>query len=128
RDVFKMVNSYANSEGKEILENTKRKFFMNGNETIGFDNSKVECCNFHKRGHLARECITLRSQDTKHMESTRRTMPVETPPLAALVSCDGLGGYDWSDQAEEGLTNFALMDYFSLLKDLKTSKINAITC
>nr|GEY37164.1 hypothetical protein [Tanacetum cinerariifolium] len=32
---------------------------------------------------------------------------------AALVSCDGLGGYDWSDQAKDGPTNFALMAYSS---------------
>ncbi|GKF67705.1 hypothetical protein Tco_0197384, partial [Tanacetum coccineum] len=31
----------------------------------------------------------------------------------ALVSCDGLGGYDWSDQAEEG-PNYALMAFSSL--------------
>nr|GEV08514.1 hypothetical protein [Tanacetum cinerariifolium] len=42
---------------------------------------------------------------------TRKTMLVETPNSLALVSCDGLGGYDWSDQAEEGLTNYALMAY-----------------
>ncbi|GJT84072.1 hypothetical protein Tco_1058414 [Tanacetum coccineum] len=34
----------------------------------------------------------------------------------ALVSCDGLGGYDWSDQAEEG-PNFALMAYSSSSSD-----------
>nr|GEX19497.1 putative ribonuclease H-like domain-containing protein [Tanacetum cinerariifolium] len=28
-----------------------------------------------------------------------------------MESCDGLGGYDWSDQAEEGATNYALMAY-----------------
>ncbi|GJX15067.1 ribonuclease H-like domain-containing protein [Tanacetum coccineum] len=28
-----------------------------------------------------------------------------------LISCDGLGDYDWSDQAEEGPTNFAFMAY-----------------
>ncbi|GJY95085.1 hypothetical protein Tco_0511446 [Tanacetum coccineum] len=74
----------------------------------------------------------------------------------ALMSCDG-AGYDWSDQAEEGPTNFALMAYTStssnsevstdsncsssclenvkilneqneqLLKELRTSKLNAIT-
>nr|GFA89537.1 hypothetical protein [Tanacetum cinerariifolium] len=49
------------------------------------------------------ECRALRNQDTKHKESTRRTVPVETPASAALVSSDGLGGYDWSDQAEEEL-------------------------
>nr|GEY41286.1 hypothetical protein [Tanacetum cinerariifolium] len=34
-------------------------------------------------------------------ESTRRNVPVKTTNSLALVSCDGLGGYDWSDQAEE---------------------------
>nr|GFA47967.1 hypothetical protein [Tanacetum cinerariifolium] len=59
------------------------------------------------------ECIAPRNQDTKHKESTRRTVPVEIHALVVLVSCDGLGGYDWSGQAEEGPTNFALMAYSS---------------
>ncbi|GKA53644.1 hypothetical protein Tco_0746959 [Tanacetum coccineum] len=37
---------------------------------------------------------------------------METSTSIALVSCDGLGGYDWSDQAEE-LPNYALMAYSS---------------
>nr|GEV05030.1 hypothetical protein [Tanacetum cinerariifolium] len=36
----------------------------------------------------------------------------------ALVSCDGLGGYDWSDQAEEG-PNYALMAFTSSSFDSK---------
>ncbi|GJZ31153.1 hypothetical protein Tco_0576200 [Tanacetum coccineum] len=40
-------------------------------------------------------------------ENTRRVVPVETTTSNGLVSCDG-SGYDWSDQAEEGPTNFAL--------------------
>nr|GFC49561.1 ribonuclease H-like domain-containing protein [Tanacetum cinerariifolium] len=85
------------SEAKASVDkpkNTRRKFSMNGNETIGFDKSKVECYNCHKRRHFARECRAPRSQDTKHKESTRRTVPVETPASSALVSCDRLGGYD----------------------------------
>nr|GFD08558.1 hypothetical protein [Tanacetum cinerariifolium] len=38
-------------------------------------------------------------QDVKIL-STKRTVPVETLASTALVSCDGLGGYDCSDQAE----------------------------
>nr|GFB17272.1 hypothetical protein [Tanacetum cinerariifolium] len=142
---------------RRFLKNTRRKFFMNGNETIGFEKSKVECYNIHQRGHFARECRVPRSQDTKHKESTRRTVPMEPLACSALVSCDGLGGYDWSDQVKDSPTNFTLMAYSfissnskvstdsncsssylenvkilkeqneQLLKDLSISKINAIT-
>nr|GEW29656.1 retrovirus-related Pol polyprotein from transposon TNT 1-94 [Tanacetum cinerariifolium] len=75
--------------------------------TTNIDNmSNVVICAFL-------ECRALRSQDTKNKESTRRIMHVETPALTSLVSCDGLGGYDWSDQAEEG-PNYALMAYTSI--------------
>nr|GEV25117.1 reverse transcriptase domain-containing protein [Tanacetum cinerariifolium] len=87
---------------KRFLKKTRRKLTINGNETIGFDKTNVECYICHKRGHFAREYRAPRIQDTKHKESTRKTMHVETPDLTALVSCDGLGGYDWSDQAKEG--------------------------
>ncbi|GJR39343.1 ribonuclease H-like domain-containing protein [Tanacetum coccineum] len=138
------------------MKNTGRKFSVNGNETIGFDKSKVECYKCHKRRHFARECKAPRNQENRNRESTRRSVPVETTTSNALISCDGLGDYDWSDQAEEGPTNFALMAYSStssnsevstdsncsssclenvkilkeqneqLLKDLRTSKLNTI--
>nr|GEY70219.1 hypothetical protein [Tanacetum cinerariifolium] len=46
---------------------------------LRFDKSKVKCYSCHKRGHFAREYRALRSQDTKHKESTRKTVLVETP-------------------------------------------------
>ncbi|GKB71249.1 ribonuclease H-like domain-containing protein, partial [Tanacetum coccineum] len=86
-----------------FLKNTRRKLIVNGNVTIGFDKSKVECYNCHKRGHFARECRALRNQENRNREITRRFVPVEITTSNALVSCDGYG-YDWSDQAEEGPT------------------------
>nr|GEZ09240.1 hypothetical protein [Tanacetum cinerariifolium] len=82
---------------KRFLKKIGRKLTIDGNDTIGFDKSNVECYNFHKKGHFAREFRAPKSQDTKHKESTRRTEPVETPASMTLVSCDGLGGYDWNE-------------------------------
>ncbi|GJV88564.1 ribonuclease H-like domain-containing protein [Tanacetum coccineum] len=79
---------------RRFLKNTRKKLTVNGNETIGFDKSKVECYNYHKRGHFARECKAPRNQDNKNKESSRRSVPVEKSTSTALVSCDGLGGYD----------------------------------
>ncbi|GKA52891.1 putative ribonuclease H-like domain-containing protein, partial [Tanacetum coccineum] len=95
---------------RRFLKKIGRKLTVNSNENIGFDKSKVECYNCHKKGHFARECKALRNQDNKNKESSRRSVPVETTTSIALVSCVGLGGYDWSDQAEEG-PNYALMAY-----------------
>nr|GEY40960.1 hypothetical protein [Tanacetum cinerariifolium] len=97
---------------RRFLKKTGKKLTVNSNYTIGFDKSNVECYNCHKRGHFARECRALRSQDTKHKESTRRIVPEETHDSTTLVSCDGLGGYDWSDQAEEG-PHYGLIAYTS---------------
>ncbi|GJY06379.1 reverse transcriptase domain-containing protein [Tanacetum coccineum] len=71
----------------------RRKLTVNRNETIGFDKSKVECYNCHKRGHFAKECKAPRNQDNKNKEISRRSMHVETTTSITLLSCDGLGGY-----------------------------------
>ncbi|GKE52526.1 hypothetical protein Tco_1487682 [Tanacetum coccineum] len=74
---------------KRFLKNTGRKLGMNNKERIG----------------------APKNQDSRNKEPTRRNVPVKETTLNALVSqCDGFG-YDWSDQAEEGPTNFALKAY-----------------
>ncbi|GJV09150.1 ribonuclease H-like domain-containing protein [Tanacetum coccineum] len=71
---------------RRFLKNTRRKLDMANNERIGFDKSKVECFNCHKRGHFARECRAPRNQDSKNKEAIRRTVPVEETTSNALVS------------------------------------------
>nr|GEW21128.1 putative ribonuclease H-like domain-containing protein [Tanacetum cinerariifolium] len=84
---------------RKFLKKTRKKLTVNGNETIGFDKSNVECYNCHKRRHFARECRAPTNQDNKHKESSRRSTPVETSASIAFVSCDGFNGYDWREIA-----------------------------
>ncbi|GJZ73805.1 ribonuclease H-like domain-containing protein [Tanacetum coccineum] len=66
-----------------------------------------------RRGHFARECRAPRNQGNRNRDGPRRNAPVDTSTTNALVVQDGIGGYDWSFQAKEGITNFALMAYTS---------------
>ncbi|GJZ59770.1 retrovirus-related pol polyprotein from transposon TNT 1-94 [Tanacetum coccineum] len=74
---------------RKFLKNTRRMLTMNGTETIGFDKSKVECYNCHKRGHFTRECRAPRNQENRNKENTRSVL-VETTTSNASISCDGL--------------------------------------
>ncbi|GKA73701.1 ribonuclease H-like domain-containing protein [Tanacetum coccineum] len=95
---------------RRFLKKTGRNL---GTDTIGFDKTKVECYNCHRRGYFARECRAPKYYDNRNKETTKGTVSVKETTSKALVSqCDGLG-YDWSDQAEEGPTNFVLMAYTS---------------
>nr|GEX20206.1 reverse transcriptase domain-containing protein [Tanacetum cinerariifolium] len=90
---------------------TGRKVGANGSKTIRFDKTNVECYNCHKRSHFARECMDPKENMNK--ELVRRNVIVETIDAKALVAQDGIE-YDWSDQAKDGPSNFALMAYTSL--------------
>ncbi|GKA84684.1 ribonuclease H-like domain-containing protein [Tanacetum coccineum] len=97
---------------KRFLKKIERNLNFNGKETAGFDKTKVESYNCHRRGHFAKEWQAPRNQCNRKEIAQRRIVPVETSANALVVQ-DGIGGYDWSFQAEEGITNFALMAYTS---------------
>nr|GEV16150.1 hypothetical protein [Tanacetum cinerariifolium] len=76
---------------RRFLQRTRRNLGANGPTFMGFDMSKVECYNCHRKGHFARKCRS--SKDTRRnyaAEPQRRNVPIETSTSNALVSqCDG---------------------------------------
>ncbi|GJX45322.1 putative ribonuclease H-like domain-containing protein [Tanacetum coccineum] len=114
---------------KRFLKKTGRNLNFNGKETIGFDKTKVECYNCHRRGYFAREYRAPRNQGNRNGDAPRRNAPVDTSTTNALAIQDGIGGYNWSFQAEEGITNFSLMAYTSQgSSSLSSSDSEVHTC
>nr|GEY59142.1 putative ribonuclease H-like domain-containing protein [Tanacetum cinerariifolium] len=100
---------------RRFLQKTGRNLRANEPTSMGFDMSKVECYNCHRKGHFSQECRSPKdSRMNGATEPQRRIVPVETSTSNALVSqCDGVGSYDWSYQAEKEPANYALMDFSS---------------
>nr|GEW57975.1 hypothetical protein [Tanacetum cinerariifolium] len=79
---------------RRFLQKTGRNLGANGPTSMGFDMSKVECYNCHRKGHFARECRSPKdSRRNGAVEPKRRTVP--------------------SYQAEEEPANYALMAFSS---------------
>ncbi|GJT06792.1 hypothetical protein Tco_0841254 [Tanacetum coccineum] len=82
---------------RRFLKNTGKKLTVNGNETIGFDKSKVECYNLPIDGYILLGVqSSKKSKTTRNNESSRKE----------------------SDQADEG-PNYALMAFSSSSPDSK---------
>nr|GEZ25058.1 hypothetical protein [Tanacetum cinerariifolium] len=79
---------------RRFLQKTGRNIGANGATSMGFNMSKVECYNCHRKGHFAKECRSPKdSRRTGAYEPQRRTIP--------------------SYQAEEEPANYALMAFSS---------------
>ncbi|GJU76328.1 ribonuclease H-like domain-containing protein [Tanacetum coccineum] len=71
--------------------------------------SKVECYNYHRKGHFAKECKSGRNQGKRsYGDNGRMNATTNKPSSQALVAQDSLGGYDWSNDFDEPV-NYALM-------------------
>nr|GFC39165.1 hypothetical protein [Tanacetum cinerariifolium] len=123
---LKWQMSILTMRARTFLQRTGRNLGSNGTTSIGFDMSKVEYYNCHKRWHLTRECRSPR--DARNKDTSRRNVPVETSTSNELVSqCDGVGSYDWSFQADEEPTNYALMAFTSLSSSSSDNKYENFT-
>nr|GEV81780.1 hypothetical protein [Tanacetum cinerariifolium] len=78
---LKQINVMAmlTMRARRFLQKTGRNLGANGPTSMGFDMSKVECYNYHRKRHFARECRSPKdSKRNGAAEPQRRTLPVET--------------------------------------------------
>ncbi|GJY46978.1 putative ribonuclease H-like domain-containing protein [Tanacetum coccineum] len=104
--------SLLSVRANKYYQRTSKNIFINANDIAGYDKSKVECYNYHKLGHFARECRAPRSKEGqfRNQDNTRKQGNNEDTSKA-MLAIDGVG-FDWSDMAEEQIqTNMVLMAF-----------------
>nr|GEW03104.1 putative ribonuclease H-like domain-containing protein [Tanacetum cinerariifolium] len=80
---------------RRFLQKTCINFGANGPTSMGFDMSKVECYNYHRKGHFARECRS--PKDTRRpgaVEPHRRTVPDEPANYALMAFSSSSSSFD----------------------------------
>nr|GEV93584.1 hypothetical protein [Tanacetum cinerariifolium] len=87
------------------IKKTRRKLDLNGKETVGFDKEKIECYNYHRRGHFSRECRTLRNQENRNRDAPTRNAPVDTSTTNALAIQDMIDKFVFKSKVSETITS-----------------------
>nr|GFA59148.1 putative ribonuclease H-like domain-containing protein [Tanacetum cinerariifolium] len=117
-----------NMRAKRYFQRTDKKITINGSDTAGYDKTKVECFNFHKMRHFAKECRSPWNQESRprNQDCSRKTVNVEDTSSKAMVEIDE-AGFDWSYMADdEAPTNMALMAFSN--SKVQNSKTCSNTC
>ncbi|GJT48515.1 ribonuclease H-like domain-containing protein [Tanacetum coccineum] len=95
---------------KKFIQRTGRNLNFKEKQHVSLDKTKIECYNYQRKGHFARECRSGRNQRRRsYGDNGRSNAPTNESSSHALVAQDGLGGYDWSNDFEIEPVNYALM-------------------
>nr|GEU44740.1 putative reverse transcriptase domain-containing protein [Tanacetum cinerariifolium] len=94
-DLFNSLKIYE-AEVKSSSSRIGRNLRANGPTSMGFDMSKVECYNCHRKGHFVRKCRLLRLEF-----SSRRGASTNYALIAFLFSSSSSNNEDWVFDSED---------------------------
>nr|GFA23768.1 hypothetical protein [Tanacetum cinerariifolium] len=114
----------------KFWKKTRKKISIQGSDVAGFDKSKVECFNFHKMGHFARDCRAPKSQDRgrrdnyKQREDHALVADEEAPTEFSLMSNTSTESKKEKERVDGKLAGFltALKDLDNLIKSQRADK------
>nr|GEV32905.1 retrovirus-related Pol polyprotein from transposon TNT 1-94 [Tanacetum cinerariifolium] len=104
-----LLKFHACKDAKSLWEAIKNST----NETVNTAHSVFAASSKDQASTASYDDDGTKESGDRNRDALRRNAPDDTSTTNALVVQDGIGGYDWSFHAEEGLTNFALMAYTS---------------
>nr|GEV69265.1 ribonuclease H-like domain-containing protein [Tanacetum cinerariifolium] len=117
-DGFEMVVAMIFMRTKKFHKRTGKKLQFDTKDPVGFDKTKVECFNYHKIGHFARDYRAKGNQNSrrrdggyngnKARDNGRR--PAYQDNSKALVTMNRKN-IDWSGYVEEDTQNYTMMAY-----------------
>nr|GEX69655.1 hypothetical protein [Tanacetum cinerariifolium] len=110
--IFTRIKKFHKRRGRKLQFDTR--------DTVGFDKTKVECFNYYKIGHFARDCRAKWNQDSrrrdggyngyKARDNSRR--PTSQDDSKALVTIDG-EAVDWSRHTSADESDSKPVEYAS---------------
>nr|GEV75679.1 hypothetical protein [Tanacetum cinerariifolium] len=72
-----------NMQARRFLQKTGRNLGATGTTSMGFEMSKVECYNCHKKGHFAKECRSSKDQRRPEEEPANFAFMAISPSLSS---------------------------------------------